>query len=95
MSLFKICGWWSKQCTDVEESFDSSSIIISRFNLKEGEKDYVVVGSHSGNLTVFYPNFDGIVKSNKGDNIFKPVDLLLECKLDLPILMLSTGRFSM
>lgn len=94
MSLFKICDWWLTQCNDVDENFDSSSVIISRFGLMEGEKDYVVVGSHSGHLTIFYPNFNGSLKNNQGDKVFKPVDLLFECKLDFPILMLSTGVFS-
>lgn len=94
MSLFKICDWWSTQCTDVDEYFDSFSIIISRFGLKDNEKDYVVIGSHSGNLSLFYPNSNGNAKNKKINKVFKPVDLLLECKLDFPILMFSTGKFS-
>ncbi|KAL5289209.1 BBS9 family protein [Megaselia abdita] len=94
MSLFKICDWWSTQCTDVDENFDSFSIIISRFGLKDNEKDYVVVGSHSGNLSIFYPNSNGNAKNTRPNTNFKPVDLLLESKLDFPILMLSTGKFS-
>lgn len=91
MSLFKICDWWSIQCPDINENYDSFNIIVTRFGLREQEKDYVVVGSHSGHLSIFYPNVD---KSKNPSIGFKPVDLLLECKLGFPILMLSAGKFS-
>lgn len=92
MTLFRLCTWWSGQCQDFEENYDVASLLCSRFGLKDKEKDYITVGSHSGLLSVFYPkpefNENGIFKG------YKATDLLLESQLKAPILGLLAGKFS-
>ncbi|XP_054740776.1 protein PTHB1 [Anastrepha obliqua] len=93
MSLFNVCNWWHTQCSDLEENYDVASLLVARFGLEDNEKDYLVVGSHSGNLSIFYPRFDQ--NRRVGDeNAFRPTDLLLEVNLKRPILGIYAGRFS-
>ncbi|XP_004522553.1 protein PTHB1 [Ceratitis capitata] len=93
MSLFNVCNWWHTQCSDLEENYDVASLLCARFGLDENEKDYVVVGSHSGNLSIFYPRLEQNRRIEDG-NAFRPTDLLLEVNLKLPILGIYAGRFS-
>lgn len=93
MSLFKACTWWSTQCPDYEESYDSLLLHCCRFGLENGEKDCICVGSHSGYLSIFQPiRVEG---SSNVMNDFKPTDLLLEIKLPNPILEITSGTFLM
>ncbi|XP_067634347.1 protein PTHB1 [Eurosta solidaginis] len=93
MSLFNVCNWWHTQCSDLEENYDSASLLCVRFGLEDNEKDYVLVGSHSGTLTIFYPHLDQGRRVEDG-NAFRATDLLLEVNLKKPILGIYAGRFS-
>ncbi|XP_011207326.2 protein PTHB1 [Bactrocera dorsalis] len=93
MSLFNVCNWWHTQCSDLEENYDVASLLCARFGLDDNEKDYVVVGSHSGNLSIFNPRLEQNRHIEDG-NAFRPTDLLLEVNLKQPILGIYAGRFS-
>lgn len=92
MSLFKVCDWWTTQCSDLDENYDVASLLCARFGLMELEKDYVVVGSHAGNLSIFYPNPDW--ERNEQTSAYKATDLLLETRFKNPILGIYAGKFS-
>uniref|UniRef100_A0A182LY43 PTHB1 N-terminal domain-containing protein n=1 Tax=Anopheles culicifacies TaxID=139723 RepID=A0A182LY43_9DIPT len=56
MSLFKVRNWWKTQCPTIEPAYDSFSLHCARLCLEEGEKDSIVVGSHSGQLCIYRPS---------------------------------------
>ncbi|KAH8416232.1 hypothetical protein KR222_011662 [Zaprionus bogoriensis] len=84
MSLFNVCSWWSAQCGDSTGDYDVASLLCARFGLETQEKDYIIVGSQSGQLSIFYPH----------GNAYDATDLLLETQLSAPILGLYAGKFS-
>lgn len=100
MSLFKACTWWTAQCPDLSANYDSYSLHCCRFGLDENEKDYIVIGSHAGHLSIFKPT-----PPEKTDDVsdednqkvqtttHKPTDLLLELKLSHPIIGILSGKF--
>lgn len=93
MSLFKACTWWTSQCPDYEQNYDPCLLHCCRFGLENGEKDCIVVGSHSGYISIFQPiQVEG---AGKAFNEFKPTDLLLEIKLPFAILEITSGTFLM
>lgn len=92
MSLFKICRWWSTQCPELQTKYDSSSIFCTRLGLNEKEKDYLIVGSHTGHLSVYYPTSE--IQEDGNVSGFKPVNVLLEVKMPQPIIGILTGQFS-
>lgn len=93
MSLFKVCTWWTSQCPDYESSYDLQSLHCCRFGIGEREKDYIIVGSHSGYVSVFMPNATN--EDNDSLSGFRPTDQLLEIKLSHPILQVTSGKFMM
>ncbi|KAH8372070.1 hypothetical protein KR093_009978 [Drosophila rubida] len=84
MSLFNVCSWWTTQCGDITGDYDVASLLCARFGLETQEKDYLIVGSQSGQLSIYYPHA----------NAFDATDLLLETQLAAPILGLYAGKFS-
>ncbi|XP_065368292.1 protein PTHB1 [Calliphora vicina] len=92
MSLFNVCNWWSTQCSDLEENYDVASLLCARFGLEDQEKDYIIVGSHTGHLSIFYPSYE--VDANGNSPAYKATDLLLELFTEAPILGVYAGRFS-
>ncbi|XP_062550917.1 protein PTHB1 [Armigeres subalbatus] len=99
MSLFKICNWWKTQCPDVESNYDSFSIHCTRLCLEEGEKDSIIVGSHSGHLAIYQPSnntsTDGESEENHHfENVFQHSDVILETKLTLPVIGITSGKFT-
>lgn len=84
MSVFNVCSWWSAQCGDTVGDYDVASLLCARFGLEAQEKDYIIVGSQSGQLSIYYPHA----------NEFDATDLLLETQLSAPILGLYAGKFS-
>ncbi|XP_061402288.1 protein PTHB1-like [Musca vetustissima] len=92
MSLFNVCNWWTAQCPDLDENYDVASLLCARFGLEDQEKDYIVVGSHTGQLSIFYPSYEQDANGNCPG--YKPTDLLLEIQGELPILGVYAGRFS-
>lgn len=95
MSLFKLCTWWTAQCPDIAANYDSYLLHSCRFGLSDTEKDYIVVGSHSGYLSIFRPSATDADEDNDEFSIVvaRPTDLLLEQKLANPIIGISSGRF--
>lgn len=55
MSLFKFCPWWTTQCPDLGANYDACSLHCCRLGLVDNEKDYLVIGSHTGYLSIFNP----------------------------------------
>ncbi|XP_075165116.1 Bardet-Biedl syndrome 9 [Haematobia irritans] len=92
MSLFNVCSWWESQCPDLNENYDVASLLCARFGLEEQEKDYVIVGSHTGQLSIYYPSYEQDANGNTVG--YKPTDLLLEIQTENPILGVYAGRFS-
>lgn len=92
MSLFRVCTWWSVQSSDLEANYDSQLLHCCRFGINEQEKDYVIVASHSGYLSVFQPNSIQN-EANIAAPGYKPTDQLLEIQLPHPIIQLSSGSF--
>lgn len=94
MSLFKVCTWWTSQCSDFEANYDSQLLHCCRFGVGVHEKDYVIVASHSGYLTIFQPNAmqEEVNFERPG---YKPTDQLLEIILPHPIIQISSGKFIM
>lgn len=97
MSLFKVCTWWSVQSADFDTNYDSQLLHCCRFGIEEYEKDYIIVGSQSGYLSIYQPNamkidFD---EDDEPQSVYKPTDQLLEMKLADPIMQLSSGKFLM
>lgn len=93
MSLFKVCTLWQAQCSDYQFNYDAQLLHNCRFGFDESEKDYIVVGSHSGYLSIFKPNAIG--DSSESFIGFSPSDQLFEMKLMYPIIQLSSGKFVM
>lgn len=94
MSLFKVCNWWTVQSSDITNSYDSFSLHCCRLNSEDNnEKDYIIVGSHEGVLCVYKPIFG--VQEDEQCNSFAPSDVILEIKLDSPVIGLTSGKFSM
>ena len=97
MSLFKVCNWWKTQCPDVEKSYDSFSLHCCRLCIEEKEKDSVIVGSHTGHLSIFQPSYKAFENNddeNNFENSFQHSDVVLEVKLHLPIIGILSGKFS-
>ncbi|XP_068147070.1 LOW QUALITY PROTEIN: protein PTHB1 [Drosophila tropicalis] len=84
MSLFNVCTWWSTQCADSGEHYDVASLLCARFGLETQEKDYIIVGSQTGQLSIYYPHDKG----------YEATDLMLETQMSGPILGLYAGKFS-
>lgn len=101
MSLFQVCSWWSTQCPDFESSYDTNSLHCCRLHDDETEKDFIIVGSHSGYINIYKPNpvannfNDGNDRDESLAAQYNPVDQILELKLTDPVLQLSSGKFSM
>lgn len=95
MSLFQLCPWWSMQCPDLAFHYDAFSIHCCRLGLADKDKDYIVIGSHTGYLSIFYPT--SRPKDDDDDNFensfSRPNDLVLEMKFSQPIIGITSGKF--
>ncbi|XP_053676405.1 protein PTHB1 [Anopheles nili] len=108
MSLFKVRNWWKTQCPTVESAYDSFSLHCARLCLEEGEKDSIVVGSHSGQLCIYrpsggqasQPDFDAedeeqpAIQTANTENVFQHADVIVEMLLPHPVLGVSSGKFT-
>lgn len=92
MSLFSVCNWWTAQCSDLEENYDAASLLCARFGLEDQEKDYIVVGSQGGHLSIYYPSYE--LDANDEVIGYRHTDLLFEQQQSAPILGVYSGRFS-
>ncbi|XP_030387622.1 protein PTHB1 [Scaptodrosophila lebanonensis] len=92
MSLFNVRSWWSTQCPDLGEQYDVASLLCARFGLETQEKDYIIVGSQTGQLSIYYPHMQP--QSRGSGNVYQVTDLLLETQLHEPILGIYAGKFS-
>ncbi|XP_055613146.1 protein PTHB1 [Uranotaenia lowii] len=98
MSLFKMCNWWKTQCPDVEPNYDSFSLHCTRLCIEEGEKDSIIVGSHSGHLSIYQPSYktpqDESEEDQQFENVFQHSDVVLEIKLPHPVIGITSGKFT-
>ncbi|XP_050073758.1 protein PTHB1 [Anopheles maculipalpis] len=113
MSLFTVRNWWKTQCPTIEPAYDSFSLHCARLCIEEGEKDSLVVGSHSGQLCIYRPSGgtaslpdldaedaveeqqkQGSTISEPFENVFQHADVILEVQLALPVLGISSGKFT-
>uniref|UniRef100_A0A1B0B5V8 Protein PTHB1 n=1 Tax=Glossina palpalis gambiensis TaxID=67801 RepID=A0A1B0B5V8_9MUSC len=92
MSLFNVCTWWSAQCSDLGENYDVASLLCARFGLEDQEKDYIVIGTHAGHLSIYYPSYELDATGNTYG--YRATDLLLEQQGNSPILGVYAGRFT-
>jgi len=69
---------------DPGEEYDVASLLCARFGLESQEKDYIIVGSQTGQLSIYYPHRRG----------YDATDLLLETQMVAPIIGLYAGKFS-
>eukprot|EP00750_Incisomonas_marina_P016724 INCI19307.2.p1 GENE.INCI19307.2~~INCI19307.2.p1 ORF type:complete len:893 (-),score=149.59 INCI19307.2:80-2758(-) len=95
MSLFRMREVWTHQVGSGEE-YDRGCVAVGNVDggtideeakkppVEKGQQDKIATGSLDGMLRLFRPN-----KAN-----YNPSDLLLEQKLDAPVLQLAIGRFS-
>lgn len=106
MSLFQLCPWWTSQCPDLNSNYDAYSIHCCRLGILDKDKDFIVVGSHTGYLSIFYPTrssdsepthddaeddtFSAALNANTSS---RPNDLVLEMKLPQPIIGITSGKF--
>lgn len=92
-----MCTWWSAQCPDFEANYDSQLLHCCRFGIEDNEKDYVIVASQSGFVSVFQPNALMVdeTEDEEPTSGFRPTDQLLEIKLSSPIIQISSGKFTM
>lgn len=106
MSLFQFCPWWSAQCPDLGTNYDAYSMHSCRLGLADSEKDYIVVGSHTGFLSIYNPAVrpdedETATEESADDGQFtasldgasQATDLVLEIKLAHPIIGITSGRF--
>lgn len=91
MSLFQLCRWWYTQCPDFASNYDCNSMHCCRIGVNDNDKDYIVVGSHSGHFSIFNPS--GEPPDSNSDNAFKATDVLIEMKLPNPIIGIISGKF--
>lgn len=92
MSLFKVVSWWNAQCSELSKKYDSASLHCCRLGLEDNEKDYVVVGSHSGHLSIFRPSSEMLEDGTLAG--FTPNSLVLEVKLSQPVIGIISGKFT-
>ncbi|XP_063708995.1 protein PTHB1 [Culicoides brevitarsis] len=94
MSLFKIFNLWTIKSSDITKSYDSNSLHCCRLNvLDSDEKDYIIIGSHNGFLSIYQPIFNA-EEENENFPSFSASNVVLEAKLDAPIIALASGKFS-
>lgn len=91
MSLFKLSTLWNTQCPDLSTNYDCYSLQCCRFGIEGNEKDYIVVGSHSGHLSIYKVNLEKLDNDNLPE--YRPTDVLLEMDFPHPIIGLMTGKF--
>ncbi|XP_053686775.1 protein PTHB1 isoform X2 [Sabethes cyaneus] len=99
MSLFKVSNWWKTQCPDLEPSYDSFSMHCARLCIQEGEKDSILVGSHSGCFSIYQPtskpfNEADLDDNEQFENVYQHSDVVLEMRLPLPIIGITDGKFT-
>lgn len=103
MSLFKVTNWWSGHC-GVDDSakdehifnYDSNSLYSCHLSIDDNAKDCLLVGSHSGLLSIFQPNYMKLDDSKLNTKVpgFKYSDVVLETVLTAPILQILEGKFA-
>ncbi|XP_055630807.1 protein PTHB1 [Toxorhynchites rutilus septentrionalis] len=98
MSLFKICNWWKVRSPDAEPNYDSFSLHCVRLCIEEGEKDSIIVGSHSGHLSIYQPSYRNVAEGDSEDehleSVFHHSDVILEVKMPLPVIGITSGKFT-
>jgi Bardet-Biedl syndrome 9 protein len=92
MSLFKVCQWWSTQCSDISKSYDSYSLNCCRLHFDNMEKDCIVITSHNGYMGIYRPTSERL--ENGQITGFQHSDVVLEINFQQPVIGFCSGRFS-
>uniref|UniRef100_A0A914UPG1 PTHB1 N-terminal domain-containing protein n=1 Tax=Plectus sambesii TaxID=2011161 RepID=A0A914UPG1_9BILA len=93
MSLFKVKEWWTSSAGETDE-FDCTSWCTAKlFSLEPDGRDQLVIGGHSGTLWIFDPGNNADESGSAPLQPFKPEHLLLEQRMDHPIVQVAAGRF--
>jgi Bardet-Biedl syndrome 9 protein len=82
MSLFQAREWWATT-SGADEEYDNGCVCVANADNDESGDAKIVTGSFQGTLRVFYPR--------QAD--FRIEDLVLEERLNAPILQIEAGRF--
>jgi len=82
MSLFQAREWWSTQAGQDEE-FDVGCLCVANIDNEPGGTNKIITGSFQGMLRMYCPK----------QKEYKIEDLILEKKMDAPILQVTAGKF--
>lgn len=96
MSLFKIFPWFSYQCPDNGENYDSFSITCSRLSFdSESNDDKIVVTSHTGFISILQPFKEMPNESQDEQPVQQPSasSVIYEANMGQPILGVMSGVF--
>lgn len=96
MSLFKIIKQFTYQCPDNTENYDSYSLTCSRLNANnEEQKDFVILTSHSGYISILQPAIsdDRDVSNQQAIVTEHQPHIVYEARLNEPILGVLCGNF--
>jgi hypothetical protein len=90
MSLFQAREWWGHGSAE-DDTYDSGGMLVAALGSEDGAavEDKIITGSFSGLLRVWQPS-----GQTMGGAATVAQDLLLEERLNAPILQLAAGRFS-
>lgn len=118
MSLYRLCPWWTAQCPDTGSNYDAASMHSAILTENQTGGELLIVGSHSGYLSIFQPHQQISTRTSSATNAAnamdestsaneenadaseffvamveqqRPVDLVLEVKLEQPILSISSA----
>lgn len=93
MSLFKILPSFTYQCPDIAQNYDTFSLSCVRLNAdNEQQKDYIIVTSHSGHISILQTSISDVDNrvTTDGQN---QLNVVYEAKFNEPILGLLCGNF--
>ena len=83
MSVFQLQEWWSVQCCEEEEEFDTGCLCIGNLDNADPPSNKIAVGSLAGKLRIYSPSSPS----------YKVDDLIIEFTSGQPILQLLSGQF--
>lgn len=82
MSLFQAREWWSAQVGE-DEDFDVGCLCVANVDNEPGGINKIITGSYHGMLRMYCPR----------QKEYKIEDLILEKRMDAPILQIAAGKF--
>ena len=91
MSVFKVIQQFNYQPPDNAENYDAFSLTCARLTTEnEQNKDYVVVTSHSGFISILQPSIN---EDFAELNTLNQPQIVFETQLNEPILGVLCGNF--